>query len=99
MPVDHGTEHRRDLVAGACIPVDALIFIPDKSISDSLQYRDHPFADDERNHDDTPGVRSVRGGSWYSASIAYLYIPYRDSFQPEHSNQELGFRVVAKALP
>lgn len=45
------------------------------------------------------GQRSVRGGSWYSASIAYLYIPYRDSFQPEHSNQEVGFRVVAKMLP
>ncbi len=61
--------------------------------------RDHTYVDDERNHDDTEGVRSVRGGSWYSASIAYLYNPYRDSFQPEHSNQELGFRIVARALP
>jgi len=61
--------------------------------------RERPYTDDERNHDDTHGLRSVRGGSWYSASIAYLYIPYRDAFQPEHSNQELGFRIVARALP
>jgi formylglycine-generating enzyme required for sulfatase activity len=61
--------------------------------------REDPYVDDERNHDDTPGQRSVRGGSWYSASIAYLRIPYRDSFQPEHSNQEVGFRIVARMLP
>lgn len=61
--------------------------------------REHPYDDDERNLDDTQGQRSVRGGSWYSASIAYLYIPYRDSFQPEHCNQELGFRIVARMLP
>jgi iron(II)-dependent oxidoreductase len=61
--------------------------------------REHPYDDDERNLDDTPGQRSVRGGSWYSASIAYLYIPYRDSFQPEHCNQEVGFRIVARMLP
>lgn len=61
--------------------------------------REHPYVDDERNHDETRGQRSVRGGSWYSASIAYLYISYRDSFQPEHCNQELGFRIVARALP
>jgi len=61
--------------------------------------REHPFADDERNATEADGLRSVRGGSWYSAAISYLMISYRDSFQPEHSNQELGFRVVAKALP
>lgn len=61
--------------------------------------RDHPYVDDERNHDETPGLRSVRGGSWYSAAISYLYIPYRDAFHPEQSSQELGFRVVVKALP
>ena len=61
--------------------------------------RDHPFIDDDRNADEASGLRVVRGGSWYSASIAYLYIPYRDAFQPEHSNQEIGFRIVAKALP
>lgn len=61
--------------------------------------RDNPYRDDERNHADTHGPRSARGGSWYSAAISYLYIPYRDSFQPEHCNQELGFRIVAKRLP
>ena len=61
--------------------------------------RDHPFVDDDRNHAATPGLRTARGGSWYSASTAYLYIPYRDAFQPEHSTQDIGFRVVARALP
>ncbi|HLF19559.1 MAG TPA: SUMF1/EgtB/PvdO family nonheme iron enzyme [Bacteroidota bacterium] len=58
-----------------------------------------PYRDDERNHDDVAGLRVARGGSWYSASTANLYIPYRDAFQPEHSTQEVGFRVVAKMLP
>lgn len=61
--------------------------------------KDRPFVDDERNLDTTPGLRTARGGSWYSASVAYLSIPYRDAFQPEHSTQDIGFRVVAKALP
>ncbi len=61
--------------------------------------RDHPFVEDERNYDDARGKRTARGGSWYSAAISYLYIPYRDSFQPEHSTQDIGFRIVAKALP
>lgn len=61
--------------------------------------RDHPFANDERNHDDAVGKRTARGGSWYSAATSYLYIPYRDSFQPEHSTQDIGFRIVVKALP
>jgi formylglycine-generating enzyme required for sulfatase activity len=61
--------------------------------------RERPYADDERNHDDTVGLRVARGGSWYSASIAILYIPYRDAFQPEHSTQDIGFRIVAKLLP
>lgn len=61
--------------------------------------RENPFVDDERNHDDADGLRVARGGSWYSASIAYLYIPYRDAFQPEHSSQDMGFRICAKALP
>jgi len=61
--------------------------------------REKPYRDDQRNHADTPGSRSARGGSWYSAATSYLYIPYRDSFQPEHCNQELGFRIVAKRLP
>lgn len=41
----------------------------------------------------------IRGGSWYSASTATLYIPFRDSFQPEHSTQEVGFRIIACPLP
>lgn len=61
--------------------------------------REHPYRDDERNHDDTRGLRVARGGSWYSASVALLYISYRDAFQPEHSSQDIGFRLVAKLLP
>lgn len=61
--------------------------------------REHPFINDERNHDNTQGKRTARGGSWYSAATSYLYIPYRDSFQPEHSTQDIGFRLVVKALP
>jgi formylglycine-generating enzyme required for sulfatase activity len=61
--------------------------------------RERPFVDDDRNHDDTVGLRVARGGSWYSASIAILYIPYRDAFQPEHSTQDIGFRIVARLLP
>jgi formylglycine-generating enzyme required for sulfatase activity len=61
--------------------------------------RERPYVDDDRNHDDAVGLRVARGGSWYSASIAILYIPYRDAFQPEHSTQDIGFRIVAKLLP
>jgi formylglycine-generating enzyme required for sulfatase activity len=61
--------------------------------------RERPYLDDERNHDDAIGLRVGRGGSWYSASIALLYIPYRDAFQPEHSSQDIGFRIIAKPLP
>jgi formylglycine-generating enzyme required for sulfatase activity len=57
------------------------------------------YVEDERNHDDVPGQRVARGGSWYSASIAYLYTPYRDAFQPEHSSHDIGFRIVARPLP
>ena len=59
-------------------------------------HRALPYADDDRNHDNTPGRRSVRGGSWYSATSAPLYLPYRDSFQPEHRGNDVGFRVVAR---
>ena len=58
--------------------------------------KDNPYADDARNHDDTPGRRTARGGSWYSATTAPLYLPYRDAFQPDHKNNDLGFRVVAR---
>ena len=61
--------------------------------------REHPYEDDERNHNATPGLRTIRGGSWYSAAISYLYIPYRDSFQPEHCTRDVGFRIVARRLP
>jgi formylglycine-generating enzyme required for sulfatase activity len=61
--------------------------------------RGSPYVEDERNHDETPGQRTVRGGSWYTASIAVLYIPYRENFQPEVSAPYLGFRVAARLLP
>lgn len=61
--------------------------------------KEHPYVDDERNHDDTPGLRVARGGSWYSASVALLQVAYRDAFQPEHSSQDIGFRTVARMLP
>jgi formylglycine-generating enzyme required for sulfatase activity len=61
--------------------------------------RKEPFRNDARNQVDTPGLRVARGGSWYSASIAYIAIPYRDAFQPEHSSQDIGFRIVARILP
>jgi len=61
--------------------------------------KEHPYADDDRNGDNTAGLRVVRGGSWYSASIATLYLPYRETFQPEVGTPYLGFRVVARRLP
>ena len=61
--------------------------------------RDNPFRNDRRNHREAEGLRVARGGSWYSGSIAYMYIPYRDAFQPEHSTQDVGFRLVARPLP
>ncbi len=61
--------------------------------------RERPYADDERNRDDWTEARVVRGGSWYSASIALLSIAYRDTFQPEVRHHDLGFRVVTKPLP
>ncbi len=58
--------------------------------------RDNPYADDERNRGDAAGRRTARGGSWYSATTAPLYLPYRDAFQPDHRNNDLGFRVAAR---
>jgi formylglycine-generating enzyme required for sulfatase activity len=58
-----------------------------------------PFADDDRNRNDAEGQRVVRGGSWYSASNALLYIAYRDAFQPELRHNDLGFRIVARRIP
>jgi formylglycine-generating enzyme required for sulfatase activity len=61
--------------------------------------REHPYADDDRNRSDLTGTRVVRGGSWYTASTAVLYIPYRETFPPEVSTPYLGFRIVARLLP
>lgn len=61
--------------------------------------REHPYTDDDRNLDDVAGLRVARGGSWYSASTALLYLPYRDAFQSEHSSQDIGFRIVARRIP
>lgn len=62
--------------------------------------RQHPYLDDDdRNHDDTPGERVLRGGSWYTASIAVLYIPYRENFRPDVETPYLGFRIVARPIP
>ena len=61
--------------------------------------KEHPYVDDDRNGDNAAGLRVVRGGSWYSASIATLYLSYRETFQPEVSALYLGFRVVARRLP
>lgn len=61
--------------------------------------RQHPFVDDDRNHDDVVGPRVMRGGSWYTASVAVLSLSYREFFQPSVSAPYLGFRVVARPLP
>ena len=58
-----------------------------------------PFADDDRNNDDSAERRTVRGGSWYSATIAPIYLPYRDGFQPYHRSDDVGFRVIARLTP
>ncbi|HKZ02616.1 MAG TPA: SUMF1/EgtB/PvdO family nonheme iron enzyme [Pyrinomonadaceae bacterium] len=66
----------------------------------STYKRQNPYVnDDDRNKDETPGERVVRGGSWYTASIAVLYIPYRENFRPEVQTPYLGFRIVARPLP
>src|SRR5687767_10366134 len=62
--------------------------------------RRHPYVDDDdRNHDEVSGERVLRGGSWYTASIAVLYVPYRENFRPEVHAPYLGFRVVARPVP
>ena len=61
--------------------------------------RERPYVDVERNREDGNEARVARGGSWYSASIALLYVPYRDWFQPEVNHHDLGFRIVARPLP
>ena len=62
--------------------------------------RQRPYVDDDdRNHDEVPGERVLRGGSWYTASIAVLYIPYRENFRPDIETPYLGFRIVARPIP
>lgn len=62
--------------------------------------RQHPYIDDDdRNHDEMRGDRVLRGGSWYTASIAVLYIPYRENFRPDVETPYLGFRIVARPVP
>ena len=62
--------------------------------------RQRPYVDDDdRNHDDVSGERVLRGGSWYTASVAVLYISYRENFRPEVETPYLGFRVVARPVP
>lgn len=61
--------------------------------------RKNPFRPDARNLKTAEGVRIIRGGSWYSASIANMMVSYRDAFPPHHSTQETGFRIAAKLLP
>jgi formylglycine-generating enzyme required for sulfatase activity len=56
---------------------------------------EHPYVEDDRNADDTPGMRVTRGGSWYSASAVRLQLCYREEFQPELSSDDLGFRLAA----
>jgi len=60
--------------------------------------RNNPYDEYQRNKKELSGQRVARGGSWYSASIALLYLAYRDSFDPAIRNHDLGFRIVAKPL-
>ena len=61
--------------------------------------REKPSTDDKRNDPGLEDRRTVRGGSWYSATSASLYLPYRDAFQPHHRANDVGFRVVARPKP
>jgi formylglycine-generating enzyme required for sulfatase activity len=61
--------------------------------------RTRPYQNDARNLPDTAGSRTVRGGSWYSATTAILYMAYRDAFESHHSSNDVGFRIVAKLNP
>jgi formylglycine-generating enzyme required for sulfatase activity len=61
--------------------------------------RSRPYADDDRNDAAATGMRTTRGGSWYSATATRLHLAYREQFQPELRSNDLGFRVVALPLP
>jgi iron(II)-dependent oxidoreductase len=60
---------------------------------------DRPYREDDRNADETPGMRVTRGGSWYSANVVRLHLAYREEFQPDLSSDDLGFRVAALRMP
>lgn len=60
--------------------------------------RQEPYTDDQRNNPELSERRTVRGGSWYSATTAPLYLPYRDAFQPSRRDRDVGFRIVAKLI-
>jgi formylglycine-generating enzyme required for sulfatase activity len=70
-----------------------------QSVYRSYNRQDRYVDDDDRNKDETAGERVLRGGSWYTASTAVLYIPYRENFRPEVQTPYLGFRVVARPVP
>jgi formylglycine-generating enzyme required for sulfatase activity len=61
--------------------------------------KQQPYTEEKRNNPDLPDRRSIRGGSWYSATSAPLYLPYRDGFQPARNGNDMGFRVVARPKP
>jgi formylglycine-generating enzyme required for sulfatase activity len=61
--------------------------------------RQQPYADDNRNDPEPVDRRTVRGGSWYSATTAPLYLPYRDAFHPWHNGHDVGFRIAAQLVP
>jgi formylglycine-generating enzyme required for sulfatase activity len=61
--------------------------------------RQQPYSDDKRNNPELSERRTVRGGSWYSATTAPLNLPYRDAFQPWHRGRDVGFRVTARLVP
>jgi formylglycine-generating enzyme required for sulfatase activity len=59
----------------------------------------HPFEDDDRDKDESTQTRVSRGGSWYSATSATLYVAYREALDPGVSKNDLGFRIVARRIP
>lgn len=68
--------------------------------SRSMPYsRARPFSQERRNDLEGTDQRVARGGSWYSASVALLQVAYRETFPPEHSTHELGFRLRAVRMP
>lgn len=69
-----------------------------RSLSRPFNWR-QPYREDDRNDEESTGLRITRGGSWYSATTSRLGLMYREEFQPELSSDDLGFRVVAVPLP